>query len=104
VPNRSKARNGEYSKPGTDAAALVFWVEVFGVRKGDQQAIEIFGPHGNRMLNSESTVLGNKAIWFGYAGKPRPPQGWLKGIYRAEYRLKTKGATDLTTTSHFEMP
>lgn len=104
VPDRSKARNGEYSNPGTDAAALVFWVEVFGVRKGDQQTIQIFDPHGNRMLNSESTVLGNKAVWFGYAGKPIPRQGWIKGIYRAEYRLITKGTTTLATTGHLEMP
>lgn len=103
APDQGKARNGEYSNPGTDAAALVFWVEVFGVQTGDHQTFEIFGPQGKRMLASESTIPGNKAIWFGYAGKPRPPQGWMTGTYRAEYRLERKGTPVITTTRHFKI-
>jgi hypothetical protein len=99
APDQRKARNGEYpTNPGTDAAALVFWVEVFGVQVGDRQSFEMFDPQGKLILKRSSTIPGNKAAWFSYAGKPHSPQGWMTGTYRAEYRLERKGTTVITTT------
>ena len=98
VPDWSKAHNGEYAVPGADAAALVFWVEVFGVQAGDRQVFEMFNPQGKRILRSESTIPSNKAIWFTYAGKPFPQRGWVTGSYRAEYRLERKGMPVIMTT------
>jgi hypothetical protein len=104
APDWNKARNGEYPAPGSDAKALVFWVEAFGVQKGDRQTFEMFDPQGNQMLKSEATIPGNKASWRGYAGKPRPAKGWKAGSYRAEYRLERKGAIVITTTRQLKMP
>ncbi|MBI5430672.1 MAG: M23 family metallopeptidase [Nitrosomonadales bacterium] len=104
APDPNKARNGKYANPRADAAALVFWIEVFGVQAGDQQTLEMLDPQGRRMLLNESTLPGNKATWFSYAGKPRPPRGWMKGAYRAEYRLKRKGATVVTTARELKIP
>jgi murein DD-endopeptidase MepM/ murein hydrolase activator NlpD len=98
APDRRKARNDEYTNPGTDAAALVFWVEVFGVQAGDRQTIDIFDPQGKQILKRTSTIPGNKAAWFSYAGKPHSPRGWMRGTYRAEYRLERKGTTVITTS------
>lgn len=104
APDWNKARNGKYLPPGTAAAALVLWVEVFGVQTGDQQTFEIFDPQGKRMLKSEATIPGNKATWSSYAGKPRPPRGWMTGTYRAEYRLERNGAPLITTTRQLKIP
>jgi murein DD-endopeptidase MepM/ murein hydrolase activator NlpD len=104
APNQNKARNGEYSDPDTDAKALVFWVEVFGAQTGDHQVFVMFDPQGRQMLKSEATIPGNKAAWFSYAGKPRPPQGWKAGAYRAEYRLERKGTTIITTARNIRIP
>ncbi len=103
TPDWNKARNGEYPTPGNDAAALVFWVEVFGVQAGDRQTFEMFGPQGERLLTSKTVIPSNKAIWLGYAGKPRPPQGWAAGAYRAEYRLERNGIPVATTMHHLEI-
>lgn len=104
VPDRDKARNGENSNPGSDAAALVFWVDVFGVQTGDRQTITIFDPQGRRMLEHALTISGNKAVWFSYAGKPRPPQGWMTGTYRAQYRLERDGTAAIATESELRIP
>lgn len=103
APDWSKARNGEYAAPDTDAAALVFWVEVFGVQAGDRQTFKMFNPQGELLLTNETTIPSNKAVWSGYAGKLRPPQGWAAGTYRAEYRLERKGIPVATTERHLEI-
>lgn len=104
VPDRSKARNGEYHVPVSEAKALVFWVDVFGVQKDDHQTFEMFDPQGKQLLKSASAIPGDKATWFSYAGKPRPPQGWMTGTYRAEYRLERKGTPAITTTRYLKIP
>lgn len=103
APDWNKARNGEYPAPGSDAAALVFWVEVFGVQAGDRQTFEMFDPLGKQLLTNESTIPGNKAIWSGYAGRPRPPHGWVAGAYRAEYRLERNGIPVATMVRQLEI-
>ena len=104
APDWNKARNGEYPTPSTDAKALVFWVEVFGVQAGDHQIFEMFDPKGKQMLKNELTIPGNKASWRGYAGKPRPAQGWEAGSYRAEYQLERKGTPVITTARQLRIP
>ena len=101
---QNMARDGGYPAPAGDAKALVFWIDVFGVQKDDLQILEMYDPRGGQMLKSESKIPGNKAAWFSYAGKPRPPQGWMKGTYRAEYRLLRKGMAVATTIRRLEIP
>lgn len=104
TPDRDKARNGEYRDPDSGSAALVFWIEAFGVQAGDRQSFEIYDPHGVRIMKSATAIPGNKAVWFSYAGLPKPPQGWRSGTYRAEYRLERKASTALTETRELKMP
>jgi murein DD-endopeptidase MepM/ murein hydrolase activator NlpD len=104
VPRQNMARDGGYPAPAGDAKALVFWIDVFGVQKDDLQILEMYDPRGGQMLKSESKIPGNKAAWFSYAGKPRPPQGWMKGTYRAEYRLLRNGMAVATTIRRLEIP
>lgn len=104
APDWNKARNGEYAAPGIDAAALVFWVEVFGVQAGDRQIFEMLDPQGGRMLASESIIPSNKAVWSWYMGRPRPQRGWVVGAYRAEYRLERNGEPVVTTARYLEIP
>ena len=103
APDWGKARNGEYAAPGADAAALVFWIEVFGVQAGDRQTFEMFDPQGGWLLINETTIPGNKAVWSAYAGKRHPQQGWAAGTYRAEYRLERNGVPVVTTVRYLEI-
>ncbi len=91
VPVRNKLHDGEYKAAGSDSAALVFWIELFGVQAGDRQSFEIFGPQGVLLLNSGSVIPGYKAVWFTYAGKPGKGKAWATGTYRARYRLTRNG-------------
>lgn len=102
-PDWSNPRNGEYASLGTDAAAIIFWVEVFCVQTGDWQTFEMFDPQGNRLLINKTTIPNNNSVWLGYAGKPRPLQGWAAGAYRTEYLLERNGIPVVTTVRHLEI-
>ena len=103
LPERNTAENEGYPPPDR-RSVLVFWVELFGVRQDDRQTFELFDPQGRRILNSSSTIPGDKAAWFAYAGKRPPPQGWPHGSYRAEFHLERKGAAIVTRSDHMEIP
>jgi len=61
----------------------------------------MYDSKNKQMLKNVSLIPDNKAVWFGYAGKPRSAQGWPTGTYRAEYRLERKGAT--VTSTKYEL-
>ena len=75
-----------------DAPALVFWVEVFGARKGDRETLRIVGPDGQVVTARTKTIAGNKARWMSYVGRRLRGTGWPAGTYRGTYRLERADA------------
>ena len=75
------------SRFSVSAAALIFWAEVFGARKGDTELIRLTGPDGNVIAAKKAIVEGNKARWLSFAGRKRRGSGWPVGVYRGSYRL-----------------
>ncbi|MDX8386780.1 MAG: M23 family metallopeptidase [Gallionella sp.] len=103
VPNHQKTQNGEYADPDLDAAALVFWVELFGVRKYDRQIFELYTPSGYRIMSNSTVLTEDNSALFSYRGKSRPPHGWPAGTFRAEYRLKRNGVTIVSVTKELTL-
>jgi len=70
-----------------DSAGLVFWINMFGLQKGDVQHLRLIGPAGGIVAEGETTSDKNRAREFRFVGKKRPGAAWPTGAYRGEYRL-----------------
>lgn len=100
APTASEARTGRLAAAAfkADAAALVFWVDLYGAIAGDRQVFHLIGPDG-RALDRVEQVLGESNIsWFAFSGKKRPATGWLPGVYQATYTLTRGNAVVATVT------
>jgi hypothetical protein len=80
---------------GTDAPALVFYVELFGVRAGDRQDMTLSDPAGRVLARQGGVLPAAKAVWRAHAGVRRPAGGWQTGTYVGRYRLRREGAPDI---------
>lgn len=92
-PQKDIAEAGGYEIKAipADAGNLIFWVELFGLHRGDRLALELYGPDKQRITNNRIVLNGNKAVWFAYSGKRRTSTLWPKGSYRALIRLERAG-------------
>ena len=88
-PDARAAQEGRYAGAvlPRDSGALVFWVEVFGVQRGDREQLRLLAPDGSVLVDKRGSVPGHKARWFSFAGKPLRGGSWPVGTYRGEYRL-----------------
>ena len=75
----------------TDAAQILIWMHVFGVRDGDHMALRLDGPQGEIVQHSAPQTR-NRAQAFQFAGKRRPDGGWPQGDYTAILWLMRNGA------------
>lgn len=93
MPIQEKAENGAYAFREINAyvAAIIYWVELFGLRRHDRLVMELFAPDGSRLAHSDRIIPGNKALWFAYAGKKRTLPKWPAGIYKAVFCLERDG-------------
>ncbi|MBL28361.1 MAG: peptidase [Rhodospirillaceae bacterium] len=89
VPETDSARAGTYATEAlaADAPALVFWVDLFGVRKGDLEVVRIIAPDGSVLLDHRGRIEKTQAQSLRYFGKKRTAASWPAGPYRAEYAL-----------------
>ena len=71
--------------------ALVFWIDLSGSLKGDEQIFRLTGPDGDVLVDSNTPLKANNISWFAFAGAKKPQAGWPAGNYRAEYRLRRQG-------------
>jgi murein DD-endopeptidase MepM/ murein hydrolase activator NlpD len=78
------------------STALVFWVDVSGVKIGDVERMSISGPDPLQNLSSEKTINQSALSWFSFSGKQKPENGWRAGDYRADYQLLREGKTIAT--------
>lgn len=68
-------------------SALIFWVDLMGVRVGDRLQLSLHGPDGTTLAQSDNRLDRNQAQRFQFVGKRRPAAGWPPGTYRADMRL-----------------
>lgn len=78
--------------PSKASQALAFWIEVFGVRNGDVEQMEIVDPAGRTIAERVVDMTRNNTVRVSLLGASRPPEGWLPGRYLARYRLLRGGA------------
>ncbi len=99
-PDKVKARRGEYRdvRFGSEARALVFWVDLFGVQAGDRQVFRLLGPDGRPIHGTESMIEASNVSWFAFSGRRAPAGGWPAGTYTGEFRLFRDGATIASAT------
>ena len=78
--------------------ALTPWVEVFGVREGDQVLFRIIGSD-SAIIHERYDTLGNRyARWFGFSGF-RGGTNWPRGLYTGEFSLTRRGIKGAQTGS-----
>ena len=103
APKAEKARRRLYSKPQASSPAIVFWVDLFGVQKHDEQRFVLYGPEGKKLLENEKVLEKSNVSQFTYAGKRRPSTGWKKGKYKAKYTLRRQGKTQVQVIRKFKL-
>lgn len=97
-PKAEMARKGVYNGRGINRERpLVFWVDVFGVEKGDSQTFRISGPEGV-IVDNQRPLEDSNVSWFAFAGKKAPSGGWTPGEYEAVYTVEREGVTVATKT------
>lgn len=96
--DRDKALSGAYAEPpDSGAAALVLFVEVFGVQAGDRQEIEIVAPTGEIWVENAEDLSRDQARRYKFAGRKRPDAGWPTGHFVGRYRLIRAGQVVVST-------
>jgi len=92
-PDAKLARRGGFRLGATerDPAALVLWVDLFGLQRGDVEWFSIVGPGGIPMLNERKRREESRVSWFSFAGVRRPKEGWPSRVYQGKYRLLRDG-------------
>ncbi len=83
--------------PG-NSAALIFWVQIYGVLPGDEEHYQLFAPNGDRVIDNKKEIKSAKKTWMGYVGKRNNSQSLAKGKWRGEYSL-TRGDKVLVNVS-----
>lgn len=83
VPDIEAIRRGERSEGPipADAAALVLWVDMFGVQAGDSVQFRISRPDGTTLLDSVQSISRTQARRFIYVGDRREGALWPSGTW-----------------------
>jgi murein DD-endopeptidase MepM/ murein hydrolase activator NlpD len=71
-----------------DSPAMVFWMELFGLQKGDILEIALFDPDGRRLASNRRVADGDKAVWRAAVGKRRVGGAWAPGNYTGRVILR----------------
>lgn len=71
-----------------DSPALLFWVQPYGVLKGDVQHFRLLAPDGTTIAENKQTLESSNRVWMSYVGKKNTQQRpLLPGVWRGEYQL-----------------
>ena len=92
-PDQNAVWAGEFSetKLPANSSALLFWVQSYGVLKGDREQYKLFAPNGETIANDSKEIQSPSRTWLRYVGKRNSTNSPLTpGVWRAEYRL-TRG-------------
>ncbi|NQV81149.1 MAG: M23 family metallopeptidase [Alphaproteobacteria bacterium] len=89
-PKGSEVLSGEHANTAlpVDAAALIYWVELFGTQPGDRDKFTIFAPDGSVLVSQTRPALQDfSARHLAFTGRRQPPAGWAPGEYRGVFEL-----------------
>lgn len=97
-PDQNAVWAGEFSETKLPAksSVLFFWVQSYGVLKGDREQYKLFAPNGQTIADQTSEIKAPSRTWLGYVGKRNSTNSVTPGVWRAEYRL-TRGERVLTS-------
>lgn len=91
-PTQTELWQGEFSATKTDSTtlpALIFWVHLFGVLKGDREHFTLIAPDKRVVIDTEKVLTKNYRSWVTYTGKQNSQGNPLaKGKWRGGYQLK----------------
>jgi len=83
--------NGSFSRSSvsTKSSALIFWVHIFGVLKGDVEHFRLLAPDGAAALEHKREIRSPIRInWSSFVGKKNTGERPLApGVWRGEYQL-----------------
>ncbi|MEQ1753687.1 MAG: M23 family metallopeptidase [Micropepsaceae bacterium] len=94
APTLEEIEESDPDKPSSVAPALIAYVRVIGIRKGDMETLVV-----TDALNQTLAEVGPKALekskaqWLSFAGRKRTVPSWPLGKYIAHYTLERKGKT-----------
>ncbi len=89
-PNMDRIWQGDFSLTTLPISSklLIFWVQPYGVKQGDQEEFRLIDPNGQEIAKSSQPIPSTTRIWLRYIGKiNRPQRPLIPGIWRGEYRL-----------------
>jgi len=98
APDENTVWAGQFSetKLPVNSPVLLFWVQSYGVLKGDREQYKLFAPNGQTIADQTNEIKAPSRTWLGYVGKRNSTNSPLTpGVWRAEYRL-TRGDRVLT--------
>ena len=92
VPDMESALKGEYISKSFSkhSPAIVFWVVVFGVQKGDEESLKIVDPDGRVFAEYRGIIEKTQAQRFRFVGKKLKGRVLVKGKYIGSYKLIRK--------------
>lgn len=88
-PDKKTVRDGRERTLAfpTDAPALTFYADFYGVRAGDAAEFRLIGPGDIEVVTHRQVFEADAHQHFNFAGRKRPKAGWPPGVYRGEFRL-----------------
>lgn len=89
-PDMNAIWQGQFAetKLPLNSPALLFWVQSYGVLKGDREQYQLFDPNGQTIVNNTNEIKAPSRTWLGYIGKRNSTNSPLTpGVWRAQYRL-----------------
>ncbi|WP_374652799.1 M23 family metallopeptidase [Dongia sp.] len=104
-PEPDAARHGVYAGVALEngSPALVYWVDIFGLQKGDRLILELAGPYG-RLAESDDVIPRAKALYFAFTGIKQPAEGWDPGTYKASLHIEREGVIVAESAAEITLP
>ncbi len=93
LPDAPGVREGRYADIELPArsSALIFWAELYWVRKGDRVTITVKGPDG-RIVHNRTIIIDRSQAWrFLYSGLRLKSDAWPGGTYAGLVVLERDG-------------
>jgi hypothetical protein len=85
--------------PSADSPALIAFVQAIGLQRGDVQRLRITAPDMTVLIDDRAAPLDHdKAQTILNVGRRTPPQGWMHGVYQADYSVR-RGDVDVIVRS-----
>jgi murein DD-endopeptidase MepM/ murein hydrolase activator NlpD len=90
LPEMAEIWQGQFAETSlaTNNPALLFWVQAFGVRQGDEEQFRLITPDGKVFIDRKQPLKSTNRVRLSYVGlKNSVNQPIIPGVWRGEYRL-----------------